>query len=651
MLHDYTAITADGITVITEDAITQAEHLIDGIISVDGARTYLDTLAPLNRVQVLITDAYGTGAFLGRVHPDEDVRNAAIATEERLQKWQNDLVFRRDLYEAVHAFAATAEAAALEGEEARLLEHVQRDFRRVGHELPDESRAELQRLRNRLTELQVAFEKNLAEYKDAIIVTREDLDGLTESYISRLESGDEEGTYKVSLDYPDYIPFMQEAKRRDLRYELQHKYLNTAAAENRPLLEEAIVIRDRMAGLLGFESWAHYSTEVKMAKNPDNVQQLYSDLIPGLQAIAADEIEVMQRLLDQDHPGETLQLWDWVYYDTELRKHEFGVDPNEVARYFPLEPTFDGMFEVLGELFGLEFRRVTDTKAWHEDVFLYEIVDTDSGEVIARFYADLFPRKGKYTHAAAFGLSYGHETADGYHQPVAAIVANFTKPSATEPSLLQHSEVVTLWHEFGHILHFTITKARLPRFSGYETEWDFVEVPSQILENWVWDADVLKRFAKHYETGEPIPEKLVDQLVAARDLNEAFKALRQIYMGKMDMAFHAPGTDKDLDALAREAYAIALLPYHEETFMPSGFGHIMGGYDAGYYSYLWSKVYSDDLFSVFRDEGIMNPDTGRRYRREVLETGGSRDGGDMLRAFLGREPSKDAFLEMIGLKE
>ena len=242
-------------------------------------------------------------------------------------------------------------------------------------------------------------------------------------------------------------------------------------------------------------------------------------------------------------------------------------------------------------------------------------------------------------------------TPDGYRMPVAAIVANLTKPTATAPSLLKHSEVLTLFHEFGHILHFCLTTVSEARFSGYDTEWDFVEAPSQIMENWTWEPEVLQRFARHHETGEPIPADLVDRLVAVRDLNVGLHTMRQVSFGKLDLGMHAVDHEVDLMDVYREAFAYTRLPFREDTFMPASFGHLMGGYDAGYYGYLWAEVYGDDMFSEFSRVGITSPEVGMRYRNEVLATGGSRDAIDHLRAFLGREPNSEAFLAKLGLNQ
>jgi Zn-dependent oligopeptidase len=647
MLFDYTTITADDVSAIADQAITEGEALVASSIS--GDRTWDGTMGPLNELAAALTVAAGKSAFLGRAHPDDDVRHAATAADERMQKFVTELDFRSDLYEAVKAYAATDEAKALTGERARLVDFSLRDFRRAGHELSEEQRGKLQALKERLVELQIAFERNIDEYRDHIEVTASELDGLPDSYIEGLKPGGTDGTYKVSLDYPEYFPFMRQSHARDRRQELEFKNY-TSSPDNKPILAEAIEIRSQIADLFGLPSWAHYSMEVKMAKDPRVVDDFYDSLIPGLQRLAEPEFAAMRTLLNQDHPGAELRSWDYFYLDTQQRMHDFGVDPDEVAEYLEMQEVIDGMFQLTGEVFGLEYREIDDAKAWHPDVQLFEIIDKESGRGIAHFYADLFPREGKYTHAAAFDLVKGRLLADGTRvTPVAAILANFTRPTATQPSLLKHDEVLTLFHEFGHILHHCLTSADLARFSGFDAEWDFVEAPSQIMEHWCWDPAVLSRFARHYETSEPIPDTLVKQLVAVRNHNQGTFNLRQVFLGKLDMGMHGPDAPVDLDELYLRTYPITGFQPHEGTFFYAGFGHLMGGYDAGYYGYLWAKVYGDDMYSVFEDEGVTDPGVGRRYREQVLAVGGSRDAAESLEAFLGRKPNNVAFLRHLGL--
>lgn len=645
------ASSAEEVTAIVEEALSEADRMLEGLVSSD-PRTWDATMAPLDAIADRLERAFGEGPFMGYVHTDQNVRNAAREAEERISQWAVELIFREDLYRAVSEYSDTDEAGALEGERKRLLEFTLRDLRRAGHELESDVQAELKRLISRLVELGVAFEQNIAEHKDALVVRPEDLEGLPEWYIDGLEEGEEEGTLKVTMAYPDVIPFMENARRRDLREQLSYKFNTRAVEENRTILEEAVRIRARIAELFGRPSWAHHQLEEQMAKEPAAVDAFYADLVPPLTEAGRREIAEMEAMLAEEtgDPDAQLQVWDWRYYDTRLRRERHGVDPNEVAQYFPLESVLEGLFSITGDVLGLDYYPA-DIEAWHPDVRSYVVHDRASGRPLARFHMDLFPREGKYSHAAAFPLVPGRRLPDGsYQQPLSAIVANFTKPSPSRPSLLQHNEVETLFHEFGHILHQVLTRAELVRFAGSSTERDFVEAPSQIMEHWTWRPEVLAIFARHYETGEPIPESLVKSMVEARNLNIALSTLRQVQFGLLDMRLHGEGAaETDLDEIHRRATEVALLPFQEGTFFPASFGHMLGGYDAGYYGYLWSEVYGDDMFSRFEEEGVTDPGVGSDYRRAILETGGSRDGMDLLVDFLGRDPSNEAFLRKLGI--
>jgi Zn-dependent oligopeptidase len=390
--------------------------------------------------------------------------------------------------------------------------------------------------------------------------------------------------------------------------------------------------------------------ELKMAKSPERVRSFYEELLPSLAGTVRRELDVLARRMEADDHSGPVTAWDWRYYDDTLRREEYGIDQNLVSEYFPLDPVMEGMFEITGEVLGLSYRVVPETNAWHDSVRLYEISDRASGRPLGHFYADFFPREGKFGHAAAFPLVIGHRDATGeYVAPVSAIVANFTPPSADGPSLLKHGEVETLFHEFGHILHMSLTRAEFARFSGAETEWDFVEAPSQIMQHWTWDPSVLARFARHHATGKPMPPELVEQLARARFVNVGLKTAMQAFYGQVDMALHAEPATPDMDLALRQTFEITGMPYPEGTFMLSGFGHLLGGYDAGYYGYLWANVIGDDMFSRFSAEGVLSPVVGAEYRREILEPNGSRDADDLVRAFLGREPSNAEFLRLRGM--
>jgi thimet oligopeptidase len=654
---DYASLTVADIETAAEHAIAAAEARVAAAVAAGdpatgSAPTFEATLRPLDEALAATTAGYGRSAFLGHVHPDREVRDAGNAAEERLAKWRVELPFREDLYRALRSFADTPEAGGLRGERRRLLDHWLREFRRAGQDLAPDQRDELRALRGRLVELEVTFQRNIGEFRDGLDLTLDELQGLPASYVERLQPGKAPGTKRVTLEYPDLVPFMEQSPRRDLRERLEFKEWSKAVEVNMHVLVETLQVRRRIAGLLAYDSWADYAMEVRMAGGPAAVERFYGDLIPRVGQAAEDELQALRDTLLAEEGTDDLRPWDVRYLDTRLRRTRFGIEPERIAQYFPLDRVWAGLFEITGEVFGLDYVPVAAqyARAWHPDVRLYEIHDRASGELLAWAYADLFPREGKFTHAAAFPLVVAHRSADGRRTiPVSAIVANFTPPAADRPSLLRHDEVVTLFHEFGHILHMSLSQAEFVRFSGAETESDFVEAPSQIIEHWAWNADVLRRFARHYRTDEPIPADIVEQLVAARNLNVAIKTLRQAYFGTLDLAFHGQAEPDDVEGINRDAYAVTGLPFHEGTFFPASFGHLLGGYDAGYYGYLWSRVYGDDMFSRFEESGVLSPTVGAAYRREILEPNGSDDAAALLRRFLGREPDNRAFLRHLGL--
>ncbi|MCY4368202.1 MAG: Zn-dependent oligopeptidase [bacterium] len=649
MLFDYSSATVDSVSGVVETAIVRSESLIADLLAGDGDKPHRETLALLDEVDRLTSVAYGHGPFLGQVSTDEEVRAASRGAEERLRKWSLDLVSRRDLYEAVRAYADTEDAAALTGEPARALEHTMRDFRLAGHQLEDAKRKRVQELRTRMVELQIMFSANLAEYEDALEVGADDLEDLPDSYVDGLSPGSTAGTYRITMAYPDVIPFLENSPRRHLREALAFKFGNRARETNTPVLEEALSIRAEIARIFGARSWAHHAMQTKMAKRPEAVEDFYGSLFGPLSEAGRGEVVAMGHLLVSEGHDLPVRRWDSAYCHTRQMKRDYGVDPIEVAAYFPLDRVIQGLFDITQAVFGLRYEPV-ETPRWHEEVRAYRMIDSSTGDLVAHFYMDLHPREGKFSHAAAFPLvPSGRDLAGTEHRPVSAIVANLTRPRGEEPALLLHDEVVTLFHEFGHILHNSLSQAGVARFSGTRTEWDFVEAPSQIMENWCWDPEVLRTFASHHATGEPIPEDLVGRLAEARNLNVALFNLRQMMLGQIDMDLHTTlETVEPLDVLRRRA-ATGLLPHHDGTYMLASFGHLLGGYDAGYYGYLWAEVFGQDMFSRFAEEGSLSPNVGMEYRRKVLEPGGTRDAYDLLRDFLGREPRNDAFLRKLGI--
>ncbi len=643
MSYDLSTATADSVRSATEAAIADADALVASAVDATDS-TYTARITPLDDAVGLIGDVAGYGPFLANFHTDKDVRDAGNEARAILENWSNDLLARRDVYDAV----MVVDPESVDGLERRALDEWRRDLRRAGHALSDGDRAAVLAKRQRLTELEVQFNQNIAEFQDHLDVPLDDFAGMPPHYVEGLADGDAPGTKRVTLEYPDYFPFMDESPNRESRRQLSFKYNNRAVEANRPLLEEAIRLRHEIAELLGYADWAAYAMEVKMA-DPTSVDALYASVIPGLTKLGEDEKALLQAMLHED-VDDRLERWDWRYYHNQQQRRDYGVDQNEVAEYFPLERVVQGMLDVTSEVLGVTYVELPDLPTWHDDVRSYRIDDTATGEPMAIFHLDLHPRDGKFTHAACWNPVSRKRDADGSLRiPVAAVATNFPKPSGDTPSLLKHDDAVTLWHEFGHVLHATLTEVDDQRFSGFDVEWDFVEAPSQIMENWMWDATVLSRFARHYETGDPIPDELVSSLVAARDQNIGLTTLRQVYLGQYDLAMHTSGPEPDLDELHTEAHGFTLMPEQDDTFMAAAFGHLLGGYDAGYYGYLWAHVYGDDMFSVFEQEGVLSPEVGMRYRKAVLARGSSVDAWDMLQDFLGREPNADAFLTKLGI--
>lgn len=637
-----------------KDALSKAEAIVAEIVAIPSdKRTFANTMLRLEDAGDLIEQAHGRYGFMSYVAEAKEVREAADALRETLEKYENELSFREDLYQAVVEFSKTEEAAHLAGEAKRFLDWTLRDYRRDGFDLPAEQRQRVKELKSRLIELGLAFQRNIDTYEDQIWATREELAGLPDAFIQRLKTEQRDGQtyYRVSLDYPELHPFLDNAESEELRRELLIKSYRKGGEANIKLLEEAIAVRDELAHLLGYQSWAAYVLELRMAKTPQRVREFLTDLKQKVEPKRQKDMEGLLQAKREHTRNDATQvnLWDWRFYHNYLLKTKYAVNDFEVAKYFPLDAVLKGLFDVYQTLMGVRFEAVEPANAWHEDVRLYRILDARDGREIAHFFMDLHPRPNKYGHAAAFTLRGGRKLHDGsYQQPVSAIVANFTKPSGDQPSLLRHPEVETLFHEFGHILHQTLTSAERLRFSGTRTERDFVEAPSQMLEHWIWRADVLASFSRHYETGEPLPKDLLDSMIAAKNLDSAVFTVRQLYFGELDYAYHSGGAEKDTTAIARELHAISGFEAPEGTHWQSGFGHLFG-YDAGYYGYKWSEVFADDMFTRFEKEGPLSPDLGLEYRRKVLERGGSVDGDVLVRDFLGREPNSDAFLKNLGL--
>lgn len=613
-------------------------------------RTFENTIMGYERAFDNYGNALGMSGFLSYVSTDKKFRDAANDLQMQISQYMVDVATRRDVYKAIREYTDTN--PRLDPVQAKLVKEMLIGFKNSGMDLNDADLEKFKALNKEKAEYIIKFDKNIQEYKDPLAVTKEQLQGLGEDYIQKLSKTDD-GKYLVTLDYPDYVPFMQNADDEQARKELEFKFNRRGGQENVELLEKTLTLRREIARLLGYKNHAELRLEDRMAKNPKTVMAFLKDLQKKLKPLGKKEDKEMIAYKNSKtgKNSRTLYSWESGYWSNKFRKENLELDSEKIKEYFPSQVVIDGMLDLFGGVFGITFEPV-DIPVWHPDVKAFKIKDKASGELVAYFYMDLYPREGKYKHAACFGLVEGEEKQDGTYQiPFVAIVANLNKPSGDTPSLLKHSEVETLFHEFGHVLHNALTKAKYSAFSGTSVSWDFVEAPSQMLERWAWDPQVLKKISKHYKTGEALPDDLIKRMIAAKNFGAGGMYLRQDFFAQYDMSLHTADTTPDTTKLYFElTKKIRGLPLTKGTIPQASFGHIMGGYDAGYYGYLWSEVIAEDFFGEFKKNGIFNPETGLKFRREILEKGGTLDEEKMVENFLGRPADNKPFLKSIGLE-
>lgn len=633
------------------EARVKLEKDLAALIAIPQAeRTFENTIMGYERAFDNYGNALGMSGFLSYVSTDKKFRDAANDLQMQISQYMVDVATRRDVYKAIREYTDTN--PRLDPVQAKLVKEMLIGFKNSGMDLNDADLEKFKALNKEKAEYIIKFDKNIQEYKDPLAVTKEQLQGLGEDYIQKLSKTDD-GKYLVTLDYPDYVPFMQNADDEQARKELEFKFNRRGGQENVELLEKTLTLRREIARLLGYKNHAELRLEDRMAKNPKTVMAFLKDLQKKLKPLGKKEDKEMigYKNSKTGKNSRTLYSWESGYWSNKFRKENLELDSEKIKEYFPSQVVIDGMLDLFGGVFGITFEPV-DIPVWHPDVKAFKIKDKASGELVAYFYMDLYPREGKYKHAACFGLVEGEEKQDGtYQNPFVAIVANLNKPSGDTPSLLKHSEVETLFHEFGHVLHNALTKAKYSAFSGTSVSWDFVEAPSQMLERWAWDPQVLKKISRHYQTGESLPDDLIKRMIAAKNFGAGGMYLRQDFFAQYDMTLHTADTTPDTTKLYFElTKKIRGLPLTKGTIPQASFGHIMGGYDAGYYGYLWSEVIAEDFFGEFKKNGIFNPETGLKFRREILEKGGTLDEEKMVENFLGRPADNKPFLKSIGLE-
>lgn len=622
-----------------------------------GRPTFDDTVRALDDLNHLVGTTAGRLGFIKETSPNVALRDAATEAVKTLQEWAVGTEYREDVYRAVKAFADTQ--PQLFGEDAKLLEETLRDYRRAGLALPKAERDAVEKLRKELTRLTTDFESNITKAQKALKFTKAELEGVPESFLSQktIQTGADEYTILANVTW-QYLMVMENARREDVRRRLEIERYTLAREANAPLLDQILDLRDTIARKLGYAHWADYQIETKMARTGATALAFLKETAAGLQPKFEAEQATLRGLKAQDtgQPNPPLHIWDWRYYANQLKKEKYNVDAEQLRVFFPYEKALDGMFRVYQRIFELRFDPIDAPYQWVDGILLYAVSDSVTGEPLGLFYLDMFPREGKFNHFAQFGLIEGKQLPDGrYQRPTVALVCNFPPPAPDKPSLLSHNEVETLFHEFGHAMHSILTRAKYSRFAGTSVPRDFVEAPSQMLENWVWDKKVLDSFAADYrDPSRKIPAEILAQLKAAKQATIAHFYRRQFSFGILDLTLHTqdrvPGRE-DTIKLSNQLLGEVFYPMPEDTTFVTYFGHLMG-YDAGYYGYAWADVIAADMATVFESapEGYFDVPAGRRLRREIYEPGDSRDVNVSIQKFLGRSPQNGPFLKELGIE-
>lgn len=582
-----------------------------------------------------------------------------------LSEHANNISLNEKLFDRIKQVYQQKDRLTLTQEEQRLLEKTYDGFQRNGANLSEKDKETYRNLSMELSSLTLKFSQNhLKETnKYELVLTDEaDLEGLPESTreaaaLTAKEKGKE--GWVITLQAPSYVPFMKYSKRRDLRKQLYLAY-NTQCTHddefnNEEIVKKLVNLRMQIAQLLGFTDYADYVLRKRMAEDSTHVYKLLNDLLEAYTPKALQEVEEIKQLAcKQEGTDFQLMPWDFSYYAEMLKEQKYALNEEELRPYFELEQVKQGVFGLATKLYGITFKENKDIPVYHPDVQAYEVFDRD-GSYLAVLYTDFHPRAGK--RSGAWMTSYKEQwiESDGTNsRPHVSVTMNFTKPTAEKPALLTFSEVNTFLHEFGHALHGMFANTRFQCMSGTNVYWDFVELPSQIMENFAIEKECLNTFARHYQTGEPIPETLIQRIIDASNFNVAYACLRQVSFGLLDMAWYTRQTpfEGDVKAYEKEAWKKAqVLPQPEETCMSVQFGHIMsGGYSAGYYSYKWAEVLDADAFSVFKEKGIFNTDVARSFRENILSKGGTEHPMTLYKRFRGQEPTIDALLKRNDIK-
>ncbi|MEY2519567.1 MAG: thimet oligopeptidase [Verrucomicrobiota bacterium] len=649
--------TPEAVEASMKKAIETANAGLDQIGAQDPAKvTFQSTIVALDDLGYQARLTANKATIIKETNTSAAMRTAAENAVKLFQDWAVGVDYREDVYKAIKAFEKTQ--PKLSGEEAKLLKETLRDYRRAGLDLPPEKRREVEQLRKELSKLGTTFDSNIVEVQKPVVFTKAELDGVPQSFLASpgVKTGDDAFTVKANVTWQN-TAVMENAKNAEVRKRLYIIHDTMAKEKNVPVLNQMLALRNKIALRLGYKSWADYQTEIKMAKSAAGAEKYINDLIIGSQPKFDAEIEELRKLkvAETKDPKAKIERWDASYYNNQLKKQKYSVDTEALRSYFPFQKTLEGMFNIYQSIFGLKFEKIAGPQKWIDDLQLYAVTDAATGEPLGMFYLDMFPREGKFNHFAEFEIVGGKALGDGkYQRPTVALLCNFPPANQGGQSLLTHTDVETLFHEFGHALHTIVTRAKFARFAGTNVPGDFVEAPSQMLQNWVWDKKVLDTFAADYrDPAKKIPAETIAKLKEAKLATVGTYYRRQFAFASLDLALHAPHPEDqpyDCVAISNPILSKVFLPVARETTMVSYFGHL-NGYDAGYYGYAWADAIAADMATVFESakDGYLDKQAGMRLRRDIYEPGDSREITESIEKFLGRKQSVQPFLKKIGI--
>jgi peptidyl-dipeptidase Dcp len=645
--------------------IEDAKAEIDAITNNPEAPTFQNTIEALDFSGEQLDRISSIFFNLNSAETNDEIQKIAQEVSPLLSEFSNDITLNETLFKRVKAVYDAKDSLDLTTEQLTLLNKKYKGFSRNGANLPEDKKQQLRDIDKELSKLKLKFGENvLAETnKYELHITNEaDLDGLPESAKEEAKQTAElkgKNGWMITLQYPSYIPFMTYAKNRELRKKLAlafgAKGFNNDALDNQDIVLKIAKLRHQRANLLGYKTHAHFVLEERMAKNPETVNTFLNDLLEKAKPAAEREFKTLSDFAKELDGIEQLEKWDGGYYSEKLKQKLFDLDDEKLKPYFKLENVINGVFTIAEKLYGLQFEEINTIDKYHDDVLTYKVTDSD-GNYISVFYADFFPRAGKRNGAWMTVYKPQYVKNGENSRPHISIVCNFTKPTKTKPSLLTFNEVTTLFHEFGHALHGMLANTTYPSISGTSVFWDFVELPSQVLENWCYEKEALELFATHYETGEVIPMDLIEKIKASATFHEGMQTLRQLSFGLLDMSWHAneaPETINSVKAHEQKAFEnTKLYPDVAENCMSTSFSHIFqGGYSSGYYSYKWAEVLDADAFEFFKEEGIFSKNVAQKFKDNVLSQGGTEDPMTLYKRFRGKEPQPEALLKRAGLIE